>query len=185
MSANRNTVSVNWKLGGGLLVLLGILIIVIWWDIGRRNQQHYAEATAYYATSFMRQTLNVPTDTPTPAPTTTSIIIPFEDVCSYVGRRVTVTGRLTVSAWTSCIGNSCFITLDSTEESDFGIFLYIKVGSEANQMEPLPSPYTFDDLKVWTDDGKIAVYDDVVTVTGMVGELREPCNVWVDTIRLP
>lgn len=185
MSSNRNMASVNWKLLAVLLVLLGILIIVICLEIDRRNQRLYTEATARLATSSMRQTLSVPTDTPTPASTTTPISIPFENVCSYIGSRVTVTGRLTVSVWTSCIGKSCSITLDTIDESDFGIYLYITVGSQANQMEPLPSPYTYDDLKVWTDDGRMAVYGDEIIVTGKVGELRDPCNMWVDTIRLP
>ncbi|MFC2029004.1 hypothetical protein ACFLTX_03650, partial [Chloroflexota bacterium] len=140
--------------------------------------------TAKAETAIAASWTKTPTATTTPTPT--PVYVDLENVCSFIKSRVSVHGILSLSAWTSCIGSACFITLDSPADSDFGgIFIYVHVGSEPNQMEPLPSSYTMDDLRVHTNNGRMAVAGDEVIVSGKVRDLKNPCDISVDTIELP
>ncbi len=131
------------------------------------------------------------TPTPSPAPTPTQIVTAFDNLCSYVGQEVTITGVISVQ--TVVITGYPYYPLrfNPPGESD-GIFAFVNIGDGPNQVKELQDQYSTFDLEIQTDDGKTAHHQDEVILTGKVvkGAEKEgydpkyPCNLMVTKVML-
>ena len=94
----------------------------------------------------------------------------FAEVCSKAndGRRVAVDGYLHLPQ--SFTGDES-VVLRLYETNDFGgtpIGVQIKLGAQANQVEPVPTHYSNGDLKVHLSDGQLVKFGTPVKVSGKV-----------------
>lgn len=94
----------------------------------------------------------------------------FDSVCDRAndGKRVAVEGYLILpDEFTE--SSSVVLRLYQELDADAArIGVTVQFGTEANQLEEVPTSYTDDDLKVHTADGQVIGYDTLVRVSGKV-----------------
>jgi len=114
----------------------------------------------------------IPTSTATPTPLPTPLAVTFENICDYIGRRVTLQGKIFAPFMVSCEYGLCEIVLSPSEEGDIykDIKIDIRKGTGNNEMEPLPHNWSKADLKIHTNDGQVIGWGELVSVTGWVAE---------------
>ena len=73
--------------------------------------------------------------------------------------------------------HTCGLLLENPANTSQKVTIFVMVGSEINQMKPLPDPYTKGDIQLRLDDSTLAVIGYRIRVTGRVCSTteNEPC----------
>jgi hypothetical protein len=115
--------------------------------------------------------------------------VSFANACKEENKDkvISVDGYLGVSYVMICnsrgIMRYCGINLYAQPGTGNSFTANVDVGSEANQMEPLPDQYKPQDLRIHTVDGKTAGFRDRVKVTGKISPGESSCYLDVSEIR--
>jgi hypothetical protein len=117
--------------------------------------------------------------------------VAFGDACKPENKDkvVEVEGYLGVSSIMFCknrgIVRYCGLNLYAKPGTGDSISANVDVGTEPNQMEPLPEQYKPEDLKLHTSDGKTIGFRDRVKISGKVNMGGTSCWIDVSEIRKP
>lgn len=115
---------------------------------------------------------------PTPTVTPPPVEISFDTIGDMpVGQDVILVGRLAMFGSTYCTETYCGLLLENPAKTSQKVTIFVTLGSENNQMKPLPDPYTKADIQVRLDDGTLALIGYRIRVTGSVCKTTadEPC----------
>jgi uncharacterized RDD family membrane protein YckC len=130
-----------------------------------------------------------PTRTQIPAPTATPLPVEvnFDTIGeTQVGQQVILVGRLDLMSSTICRLGACGLLLENPQNRSQKITIFVWVGTEPNQMKPLPDPYTKSDIQVRLNEGAYAVVGYRLRVTGRRCETtsQAPCISEITKIEL-
>jgi hypothetical protein len=137
------------------------------------------------ATSLVSTTLTstkTPRPTPTKMPTSTATPMPvevtFDTIGNYpTGQQVILVGRIALMSSTTCGLQTCGLLLENPAKPSQKMTIFVTVGTNPNQMKPLPDNYTKSDIQVYLNDGSVAVVNYRIRITGRVctTSSNEPC----------
>ena len=119
-----------------------------------------------------------PARTKTPTATPPPVDVTFDTIDNYpAGHLVTLVGRLAMTDSILCSSGECGLLLENPAQPSQTLIVFVPVGLEPDQMEPLPDPYTKSDIQVQLHDGTVAVVGYRLRVTGRVcsSALQEHC----------
>ena len=136
--------------------------------------------------SATRKPNRTATRKPNPTATPQPVEVTFDTIGNYPqGQRIILVGRLALFSSTRC-GEACGLLLENPANAAQKITIFVTVGSEPNQMKPLPTSYTKSDIQVRLDDGTFAVIGYRIRVTGSMclTTSDEPCILDITKIEL-
>jgi hypothetical protein len=200
LAQRRGRAAIIWGISLVTALVLGAVILVPRVDLGElmRNTLGIlaptpATAPALVPGSTVTVMLTDPdspsltyTATPRPTPTKmpTSIATPlpvevtFDTIGNYqIGQQVILVGRIALMSSTTCSLQTCGLLLENPAKLSQKMTIFVTVGTNPNQMKPLPDPYTKSDIQVYLNDGSVAVVNYRIRITGRVctTESNEPC----------
>jgi hypothetical protein len=95
--------------------------------------------------------------------------VTFDTIGDYpTGQQVILVGRITLMSNTTCSLQTCGLLLENPAKPSQKMTIFVTVGTNPNQMKPLPDNYTKSDIQVYLNDGSVAVVYYRIRVTGRV-----------------
>ena len=129
--------------------------------------------TGLILTLLVLPACSTPSPTPIPDPIEYSTFKEYTDDCANVlaqNRPVMVTGELRLGSETTCDRFGCNLELWGRTPEGFldrlMIYVHDSMQPEANEMAYLGDDYTDEDLKLYTETGRVLGVGDLVTVIG-------------------
>lgn len=130
-------------------------------------------------------TVALPTGTATIIPTSTPVVITYENLCDYNQKRVVISGYIHVGTGVSFLDlatKEYMILLSQDSNGTNPVSLSIRVGDGENQIEELFDGYDYTDVIIHMNDGAIIGNNTYVTVTGKAKKYGPSCVIDIETI---
>lgn len=120
----------------------------------------------------------------------TPIPVSYDNLCQQAGHRVVIEGYLQLPTMgTNCKSNRCLLNLISdlqgrVQSTAALVRNTAKRDSGVNAIEPLPNNFRNEDLRIHTNDGKLAPSNAKLKITGDVQKTGDTCQLEVDIIEI-